>query len=247
MLYLVLLALSLSACVRGIYVPARSLPQRPSQPEAERFTFAIEGVAAAVRTLVVSFEPAQMTADAAPVLQVKLRVNTKDKACQHAEAFRLQRHNVVGKLDCTAPTPYHDASNYFGDKLYFFPRGAYCQVGRLLRKVGNSYEVEFCGERDRGGAFHACVACEPNCSNLKHEAVSQQNFVLAQAAYPFDPLRGLQISYHLQVREKDSLWSSRRVTLNGNGVLTESRSCLFRDGCQVRSEPSNGKCVAPQP
>lgn len=248
MFYQVLLVLSLSACVQKVLLPARSLPQNEPAREAARFTFVFDGVEAEVETVVVSFEPARaQLAAAQPVLRARLRVNTKDKVCRHAEAFKLQRHNAVGKLDCRAAPRYHDASNEFGDKLYFFPRGGYCQVGRLIREQSNSYEVEFCGVRDAGGDFHDCVACEPNCGNLKATTVPQQNFELAQAAYPFDPLAGLQLSYELQVREKNSLWQTRRVTLNGNGVLAAGHSCRFRDGCQVRSDPRAGKCVTPSP
>ena len=246
MFYQVLLALLLSACVQKVLLPARSLPQRETALETVQFTFVFDDVEAEVETIVVSFEPARaQLAAAQPVLQATLRVNTQDKVCRHAEAFTLQRHNAIGKLECRAAPHYHDASNEFGDKLYFFPKGAYCQVGRLIREQGNNYEVEFCGVQDAGGDFHDCVVCEPNCGNLKPATVPRQGFELAQAAYPFDPLAGLQLSYDLQVREKDSLWQTRRVTLNGNGVLAAGRSCLFRDGCQVRSDPRAGKCVTP--
>ena len=249
MSYLAFFALVLTACIQKIYLPDRSIPQLPPALETQRLTFVLDGVAAEVQTVVVSFEPeveqVASSPAAQPVLQARLRVNTQDEVCQHDKAFKLQRRSVVGKLECHAAPLYHNARNEFGDKLYFFPRGAYCQVGRLLREVNNNYEVEFCGERDAGGGFHGCIACEPNCTNLKTETVPRQNFDLAQAAYPFDPLAGLQISYNLQVREKDTLWHTRSVTLNGSGVLAEGRSCLFRDGCQVRSDASNGKCVAP--
>ena len=249
MSHLAFFALLLTACVQKIYLPARAMPPRPPAVEVPRFTFVLDGVAAEVQTVVVSFEPEReqvaSSPAAQPVLRARLRVNTKDEVCRHDNVFKLQRRSVVGKFNCRAAPRYHDASNEFGDKLYFFPRGAYCQVGRLWREVGNSYEVEFCGTQDAAGGFHACVECEPNCGKLKTATVPRQNFALAPAAYPFDPLTGLQVSYNLQVREKDTLWQTRRVTLNGNGVLAAGHSCLFRDGCQVRRDASKGKCVAP--
>ncbi len=250
MSYLVFLALLLTACIQKAPLPARSLAVGPASDAGPRFTFTLDGVTAEVETVVVSLEPARQQLASPPatqsVLWAWLRINTQDEVCQHAEAFKLQRHNVVGKLDCTAAPMHHDASNQFGDKLYFFPRGGHCQVGRLIREVNSSYEVEFCGERDAGGGFHDCVACEPNCGNLSAETVPpQQGFELDQAAYPFDPMSGLQLSYRLQVREKNSSWQTRLVTLNGSGVLDAGQSCLFRNGCQVRSEPRAGKCTAP--
>lgn len=249
MFYFTVLALLLTACIQKIYLPTRSMPQRPAADKAQQFTFVFNSVAAKAQMVMVSFDPARMllaaSPQAQPVLQAKLSVNTAEQVCQHANAFKLQRYNVVGKLECRAAPIYHNISTDFGDKLYFFPRGKYCQAGRLIRQQANSFEVEFCGVRDAGGDFHDCVACEPNCGNLKSETVPRQNFDLAQAVYPFDPLAGLQISYSLQVREKDTLWRTQNVTLNGNGVLAEGRSCLFRNGCQVRNEPRNGKCVAP--
>ena len=242
MSYVVIFTVLLTACVQKIFTSTR-----PLSPEvvASQFSFAFDGTFADVQTVVVNFAPAQFKLASLTVLRAKFTVNTSDQICEHAQAFKLQTHNTVGKLTCRAAPLHHSTTKDFADKLYFFPRGAYCQVGRLLREAGNSYEVEFCGVRNTGGGFHDCVA--GNTSNLKSEQVTQHNFAVKQAAYPFDPLTTLQITHTVQVREKHSLWRTRRVTLNGNGVLTTGHSCLFRDGCQVRVDPHDGKCVAPSP
>ncbi len=243
MFYLIILSLLCGACVQNIFTaPHVSSPGAT----APRLSFVIDEDVIDMQTVVVGFEPERFALPSLPILRAKLQVNTSDRICAPPQTFTLQWRNIVGKLTCRGAPPYHNVSRTFADKLYFFPRGAHCQVGRLRGATDDSYTVEFCGMQNRrGDGFHDCAT--DSTGTTRNETVARRDFDLTQAAYPFDPLTTLQINYTVQVREKNGSWHTIRASLNGSGVLATGRSCLFRDGCQVRIDPHDGKCIAPHP
>ena len=149
---------------------------------ARQISFAVDKNLADMQTVVVNFSSPQLQQVSVrvfrskSVLHAKLSVNTSEQICTHAEAFTLHQHNTIGKLTCRAAPLYHNAIKNFADKLYFFPRGNYCQVGRLLRAADNLYEVEFCGVQSAPINLMIASLHSGSTSNIKIEASGTAEF-----------------------------------------------------------------------
>lgn len=170
---------------------------------------------------------------------------TVDKQVCNSD-FTLHNRTEIKKLTCRDKSVNDDLKNTFVDKLYFFPQGNYCQLGRLVNETPQKYQVEFCGQTVIDDKFNSCVECR-DC-DIKTTDIDKGNFDLQQASYPFDIFAAVQLSYRVEVKPNENLsWRSKTVTFNGNGVLFvgDRESCLFNDGCQVRITLDE-RCLTPK-
>lgn len=175
----------------------------------------------------------------------KIQLTVGKQVC--SSDITLHRRNKIEKLTCRDQSPNDELKNSFADKLYFFPYGNYCQLGRLVNETTQRYQVEFCGQTVIDGKFNRCVVCQ-DCE-VKTTDIDKGNFDLKKASYPFDIFAAVQLNYRVEVKgDEQSSWRGKTVTFNGNGVLfsADRESCLFGDGCQVRIS-SDGQCLTPKP
>ena len=175
----------------------------------------------------------------------KIQLTVGERICRGD--LTLQHRNDLSELTCRDKSVNDDLTNSFADKLYFFPYGNSCQLGRLVNETTQRYQVEFCGQTVTDGKFNRCVVCS-DCQVKTTDIDKKSNFDLKQASYPFDIFAGVQLSYRVEVKpDERSSWRGKTVTFNGNGVLFsgDRESCLFGDGCQVRVG-ADGQCVTPK-
>lgn len=210
-------------------------------------TFVIKGDYQTLSAVRLVFDSQRITDRPLKPLSGKIYLTTGEQVCN--KAITLNRHNEIEELACRARSVNDELRDSFADKLYFFPYGNHCQLGRLADTNQQEYQVEFCGQVITGDKFNLCVKCQ-NCE-AKTTTINRGDFDLQQATYPFNIFAGVQRSYRVETKtDEKSAWRGRTVTFNGNGVLfvADRESCLFGDGCQIRiaKDPAN-KCSTPKP